>query len=67
MFLNLIPTSDTNVDTSLTNEGRDIGGGKEDEGDGQVLDQSDIETILAAELNIGTLEQVECGRIEPAL
>lgn len=61
MLLNLVPSGDAQVDSAFTDKGGDIGGGEEDEGNGEVLDESDVETVLAAELDIGTLKEVECG------
>lgn len=58
VLLNLVVASDTEVDTALTNEGGDIGGGKEDEGNGEVLDERNVETVLATELDVGALEEV---------
>lgn len=43
VLLDLVAASDSKVDTTLTNEGRDIGGGEEDEREGKVLDERDIE------------------------
>jgi hypothetical protein len=63
----LVATGDTKVDTALANEGWDVGGGQEDECDGQVLDQRDVETGLAAELDVGAGEEVKGGLLEAAL
>lgn len=67
MFLDLVPACDSEVDLALANEGGDIGGGEEDESDGEVLDEGNVEAVLAAELNVGTLEEVQGGGIEPTL
>jgi hypothetical protein len=63
----LVATSDTDVNATLTDEGGDIGGWQEDECDGQVLDQRDIKTSLATELDVGAGEEVEGCLLEPAL
>lgn len=42
MFCDLVAAGDTKVDAALSDEGWDIGGGQEDEGDGQVLDKRDV-------------------------
>lgn len=63
----LIAAGNTKVDTALTNEGWDVGGGQEDEGDGQVLDQGDVEAGLAAELDVAAGEEVKGGLLEAAL
>lgn len=67
MLLYLVPASDAEIDTALANKGRDIGGGEEDQGNWEVLDESNVETVLAAELDVGTLEEVECSGIESSL
>ena len=67
MLLNLVPSSDTKITTALTNKGGNIGGGKEDQSDRQVLDKGNIEAVLAAELDVGALEEVKCSSIEASL
>ena len=52
MLGDLVAACDSDVDAAFTDEGRDIGGGKEDEGDGEVLDESDVEAGFAAELHV---------------
>lgn len=59
--------SDTEVDVTLTNEFGDIASGEEDEGDGEVLDEGNVETVLAVELNVGALEEGETSAVEAAL
>lgn len=61
MLLDLVPSGDTKVDSALTDKGRDISSGEEDEGNWEILDESNVEAVLAAELDIGTLKEVECG------
>lgn len=48
----LVPARDSDVDAALTDESRDVCGGEEDQGDGEVLDQGDVETGFAAELHV---------------
>ena len=48
----LVPARDSDIDAALTDKGRDVCGGEEDQGDGQVLDQGDVETGFAAELHV---------------
>ena len=67
MLLNLVPSSDTKITTALSDKGRDIGGGKEDQSDRQVLDKGNIEAVLAAELDVGALKEVKCSSIEATL
>jgi hypothetical protein len=63
----LVTTGDTKVDTALTYEGWDVGCGQEDECDGQVLDQRDVEAGLAAELDVAAGEEVKGGLLQAAL
>lgn len=67
MLGDLVAAGDTKVDTALTDEGWDVGSGQEDECDGQVLDQRDVETGLAAELDVGSGEEVKGGLLQAAL
>jgi hypothetical protein len=67
MFLNLVPSGDTEVATTLADEGWNVGGGEENQGNGEILDESDIKTVLTTELDVGALEEVQCGSIETAL
>ena len=66
-FLDLVVAGDAEVDAALADKGRDIGGGEEDEGNGEVLDEGDVEAVFAAELDVGALEEVESSGIETAL
>jgi hypothetical protein len=63
----LVAAGDTKVDTALANEGWDVGGGQENESDGQVLDQRDVETGLATELDVAAGEEVKGGLLQAAL
>lgn len=58
VLLDLIPTSDSQVDAAFANKGRDIGSGEEDEGDGEVFDKGNVETGLTSKLDIGAFEEV---------
>lgn len=53
MLGDLVTAGNTNVNATLADEGGDVGGGQEDERNGQVLDQGDVETGLATELDVG--------------
>lgn len=66
-FLDLVVAGNTQIDATLADKGRDIGGGEEDEGDGEVLDEGDVEAVFAAELDVGAFEEVESSGIETAL
>lgn len=67
VLLDLVVARDAEVDLALADKGGDVGGGEEDEGDGEVLDEGYIEAVLAAELDVGALEEVEGGLLEAAL
>lgn len=67
MFSNLILTGDTQVHSSLSNEGRNVRGRKEDKRDGQVFDEGNIETGLATELDITSCEQIQSSLLESTL
>lgn len=67
MLGNLIATSNTDVNATLANEGGNIGGRKEDKGDGEVLDQRNVKTGFAAELNIRTGEEVQSRLLKATL
>ena len=67
MLLHLVPARDAEVDLALADEGGDVGGREEDEGQGEVLDEGDVEAVLAAELDVGTLKEVERRLVQPAL
>jgi hypothetical protein len=59
VLLHLVVARDAQVDAALADEGGDVGGGEEDEGDGQVLDEGNVEAILTLELDVGALEEVQ--------
>ena len=67
VFGDLVATGDTEINTAFTDEGGDICGGKENEGDGKVLDQSDVQTGFATELDVAAGQEVQRGLLETAL
>lgn len=67
MFGDLIPAGYTKVDSTFTNECRNVGGREKDEGYGVVFDKGDIEAGFAAELYVGAGEEVEGGLLETSL
>lgn len=67
VLLYLVIARDAEIDLALAHEGRDVGGGEEDEGDWEVLDEGDVEAVLAAELYVGALQEIERGLLEAAL
>lgn len=52
MFGDLVLSGDTEIDSAFTYECWDVCGGQEDEGDGKVLDEGDVETSLSSELDV---------------
>lgn len=67
VLLHLVVARDAQVNLALADEGRDVGGGEEHERDREVLDERDVETVFAPELDIGAFEEVEGGLLEAAL
>ena len=67
MFGDLIPAGYTEVDPTFTNEGGDIGGGKEDKGYGVILDESDVEASFAAKLYVRPGEEVKSCLLKTSL
>jgi hypothetical protein len=59
MLCHLVASSYAQVDTALANEGGDICGGEEDEGHREVLDEGDVKSRVAVELDIRAVEEVE--------
>lgn len=54
----LVEARDAEINLALADECGDIGGGEEDEGDGEVLDERDVEAVFTAELDVGSFEEV---------
>ena len=67
VLLHLVVARDAQVDLALADEGGDVRRGEEDERDGQVLDEGDVESVLPPELDVGALEQVKRRLLQPAL
>jgi hypothetical protein len=63
----LVAASNTQVNATLADEGRDVSSGQEDQGDRQVLDQRDVEAGFTAELDVTAGKEVEGGLLETAL
>jgi hypothetical protein len=63
----LVEACDTEITLALSDECGDVGSGEEDERDGEVLDKRDVEAVFAAELDVGSFEEVQCRGIEAAL
>ena len=67
MLIDLILASDTKIDATLANKGRDVGSWEEDKGDWEVLDKCNVEAVLTTELDIGSLKKVQGSSIKTAL
>ena len=67
MLSDLVEACDAEIDSALANKGRNVGCREEDEGDGEVLDERNVETVFTSELDVGTLEEVESGLEETTL
>lgn len=67
MFGDLVAACDTDVDAAFTDEGGDVSGGEEDEGDGEVFDEGDVKAGFTAELHVAAGEEVEGCLLEAAL
>ncbi|GAB1194090.1 hypothetical protein APSETT444_003331 [Aspergillus pseudonomiae] len=63
----LVTTGDTEVDATFADEGGNICGGEEDEGNGEVLHKGDIEAGFATELNVNAGKEVQGCLLEPTL
>jgi hypothetical protein len=63
----LVATGDTEITTTLGDEGRDVWGGQEDEGDREVLDESNVKTRVSVELNVGTVEKLDTCLVKTSL
>lgn len=63
----LVTAGDTDVDAALANEGWDVGGGQEDKGNREVLDEGDVEAGFATELDVRAGEEVEGSLLETTL
>jgi hypothetical protein len=62
-----VTSGDSEVDTSLSDETRDIGGGKEDKRHGEVQAERNVETRVTVELDVRPLEQVETLLVKTTL
>lgn len=67
ILLHLVVARDAQVHLPLAYKGRDVGGREEDERDGEVLDERDVEAVFAAKLDVGALEEIQGGLLEAAL
>jgi hypothetical protein len=62
-----IATSDTEVNSALADERGNVGSREEYQRKREVLDQSDVETVVAVELDVGARKQLDTGLIQTAL
>jgi hypothetical protein len=63
----LVAACDTEIDTTFAHEGGDVGGGEEDEGEREVLDEGDVKAGVPVELDVGPVEEIEACLVEAAL
>ena len=62
-----IAASDAEIDSALADECGNVGSREEDKREREVLDQSDVEAVVAVELDVGAGEELDAGLIEAAL
>ena len=67
MLFDLVAAGDSEVNTALADEGGDVGGREEDEREGKVFDERNVEARVAVELNVRAVEEVEADLVEAAL
>lgn len=67
MLFDLVKSGDSEIDLAFSDEGGYVCGREEDEGDGVILYEGDVESVVATELNVGSSEEVECGLLEASL
>lgn len=63
----LVASCYAQVDTAFADECGDVGCGQEDERDGEVLDERDVEARVSVELDVTAGEEVEGCGVETAL
>lgn len=59
MLGDLVAASDTQVNATFAYESGDVGSGEKDQGDGEVLDEGNVQATVAVELDVGAGEEVE--------
>lgn len=52
MFSDLVATCDSEVDAALADEGGDVGGWEEDEGEREILYKCDVKARVTVELDV---------------
>ena len=52
MLFDLVATGDSEVNTALADEGGDVGGREEDEREGKVLDERNVQARVPVELDV---------------
>jgi hypothetical protein len=67
VLLDLVAACDAQVDAALADEGGDVGGWQEDEGERQILDKRDVKARMAVELDVRAVEEVEADLVKTAL
>ena len=67
VLFDLVAAGDSEVNAAFADEGGDVGGRQEDEREGKVLDERNVEARVAVELDVGAVEEVEADLVEAAL
>lgn len=67
MLLNHVITGNTQIDTAFSDECGNVGGRQEDQCNVEVLNESNIQSVLSPELDVGAFEEVECRSIKTSL
>lgn len=67
MLGDLVASSDAQVNATLAHEGRDIGSGKEDQGEREVLDKGNVKARVAVELDVGAGKKIEARLVKTPL
>ena len=64
MFCHLIAAGYAEINAAFANEGGDVACWEENEGQGKIFHERDIESSLTAELDVGAFEKGEGGLLE---
>lgn len=67
MFRYLVSSGDSQVYSALTDEGGDVCGGQEDERQGEVFDEGNVEAGVAVELDVRAVEKIEACLVKSSL
>jgi len=67
MLQHLVAAGYAQRDLALADKGGDVCCGEEDERDGQVFDERNVQAVVTVERDVGAFEHVEGGLVETAL